>query len=98
MGASESCKLRAGEKSLKLEPRKQYSVGRLGFDPFGVHLLEFQAIFGCTASIAITDGQTWPCMFSVSPDWTVTSSKRMWSFSKRTLWFFGAARTASMDS
>src|SRR3984893_10714337 len=37
-------------------------------------------------------------MFSVSPDWTVTSSKRMWSFSKRTLWFFGAARTASMDS
>ena len=29
---------------MKLEARKQYSVGRLGFDPFGVHLLEFQAV------------------------------------------------------
>src|SRR5260370_21598115 len=40
----------------------------------------------------------WPCIFSVSPGWTRTSRSRTWSSSKRTLWFLGAAWTASKES
>src|SRR6476661_6527023 len=41
------------------------------------------------------DGHRWWCKASSSPDAKVTSSTLRWSFSKTTLWFFGAAVTAS---